>query len=93
MKRKWRITLIAGVAIAAVVVGTYGLIRRTSKYDVLKRCAVADRDAPVELVYEGTYLSLHHGVLVSYRIVGLSKLELVNGDWYLIPWREVVLSK
>jgi len=91
VKKAWRSTLIAGLASAAAIVGAYGLIRSTSRHDVLKRSKAAERGASVHLVYEGIYLSLHHGMLVSYRIVGPT--ELVNGHWYLIPWREVQLSK
>ena len=76
-----------------MVLVTYGLIRSTSKYDVLKSAAAAERGASVELVYRGTYFSLHHGVIVSYGIVGRRELELVHGHWYLIPWRDVQLSK
>lgn len=91
MKKKWRNAIIAGGTIGAVVVGAYGLARSTSKYDVLKRCQAAERDASVRLVYVRTRFSLHHGVLVRYRIVGLTELD--KAVWYLIPWREVILSK
>lgn len=66
-------------------------LRRATTHDVLMTCRLAERDASVQLVYEGTYLSRNHGVLVSYRLVGLSELSFAH--WYLIPWREVVLSK
>ena len=91
MKTKSRNTLIVAIALVSSMGGTYGWIRQSSRLDVLEICAQVEPNAPVEIEYLGTHLSLHHGILARYKITGLSELD--KAAWYLIPWRDVALTK
>ena len=90
-RKKIGLAILVVMSLVAVVITAYALTVNTARNQVQRWAEDLSR-RPVDVQYDGTYLSRESGIIVAFKIDGAPRT--VSGAlWRLIPWGEIDLIK